>query len=167
MLGVLSDTGHEVSHIGAAYDVGLSPEDPGSDIQQWVNDAHRAEAHWWIGLSLGAAVAHIAACSVPEPRRPMRLTLINPFADRVDLSRQVGFSLGEQWRLSPIAFRSPGGIQVDLIISTHDERITPDHGHQLLTCYPAGDVVVLELEADHSISDRDQQRMLASLLMRR
>jgi hypothetical protein len=165
LFGVLRDAGFTIDCVVEAYDIGLPPDNPGSGIQQWVNDSARTVSHWWIGLSLGAAVAHIAACAAPEPRRPKRLTLINPFADRMELSRHLDFSLNNQWRLKPIDFRSPGGILIDLIISRLDERISPEHGYRLKECYSADDVTVTELDADHALSEESQQRLLASLLL--
>ncbi len=165
LFGVLREAKCTVDCVGAAYDIGLLPDNSGSGVQQWVNDPKRTVSDWWIGLSLGAAVAHIAACTAPEPRRPKRLTLINPFADRIEVSRHLGFSMSGQWPLKPINFHSSGGILVDLIISRWDERIPPDYGNRLKDCYPAGDVSVIELDADHAISEPSQQRFLASLLL--
>ena len=165
LFGVMRDAGFAVEWVGSAYDKGLLPDDAHSDIQQWVNDPQRAVSKWWVGLSLGAVVAHIAACTAPEGRRPKRLTLINPFADRMELSQHLGFSIADQWRLRPIDFHSPGEILVDLIISKFDERIPPDHGHRLKDCYSTGDVTLIELDADHALSQESQQRLLASLLL--
>jgi hypothetical protein len=167
LLLVLRDSGFTIGHVAVPYDVGLLPDNPGSAVQHWVTDPARTVSQWWIGLSLGAAVAHIAACSAPESRRPKRLTLINPFADRMELARDLGFSLNDQWRLKPIDFHLPRGILVDLIISRLDERIPPEHGYRLKRCYHPDDVIVTELDADHALSEERQQRRLASLLLSR
>ena len=167
LFGVLRDAEFTIDCVTEDYDIGLMPDNAGSGVQQWVNDPKRTVSHWWIGLSLGAAVAHIAVCTAPQSHRPKRLTLINPFADRMELSRHLGFSMIDQWRLKPIDFHSPGGILVDLIISRFDERIPPEHGHRLKECYSAGDVAVIELDADHALSEESQQRRLASLLLSR
>jgi pimeloyl-ACP methyl ester carboxylesterase len=164
---ILRDAEFTVDCVGSIYDIGLLPDNAESDIQQWINDPKNPTSDWWIGLSLGAAVAHIVACTTPESRRPKRLTLINPFADRLELSLQLGFSMSGQWRLKPIEFHSPGGIIVDLIISTRDERIPPDHGQQFKDCYSAVDIAVVELDADHTISKESQQRQLGALLLSR
>ncbi len=164
---VLRDAGFTVDTVGATYDKGLLPDNADSGIQQFVNDPNRMVCNWWIGLSLGAAVAHIAACTAPAHRRPKRLTLINPFADRMELSQHLAFTMDGQWRLKPIDFHSPGGILVDLVLSLCDERIPSEHGFRLLDCYPAGDVDLIPLDSNHAVADESQQRLLASLLMAR
>jgi hypothetical protein len=164
---LLRDAGFAVDRVGGCYDIGLLPDNPRSEVQKWISDPKRVSSDWWIGLSLGAAVAHIVACTIPEPRRPKRVTLINPFADRMELSRHLGFPMGDQWRLKPINFQSPGGILVDLVISRLDDRIPPEHGHRLKDCYSVDDLALFELDADHALSENNQQRLLASFLLSR
>ncbi len=161
----LRDDDFKIDRITENYDVGLPPDDARSAIQRWVTDPRRVVSHWWIGLSLGAAVAHITACTTPPSCRPKRLTLINPFADRAELSRYLGFSMAGQWRLSPISFPSPGGFVVDVIISRFDERIPAEHGHRLSECYSERDVKIIHLDADHAVSAEGQQRELAAILL--
>ena len=163
--GVLQDAGFPSERVEATYDAGLLPDNASSGVQKWVNDPRRTISNWWIGLSLGAAVAHIAACTAPEHRRPKRLTLINPFADRMELSQHLGFPMRGQWRLKPIDFHCLGGIRVDLVLSMRDERIPPQHGKRFIDCYSAGDVALIEMDTNHAVTDESHQRLLASLLL--
>ena len=110
-------------------------------------------------------MAHSAASCAPPSQRPKRLTLINPFADRMELAQRLGFSMTNQWSLKPADFHSPGGLLVDLVISKRDDRIPPEHGYRLKECYPTGCVRVIELDADHALSEESQQHRLASLLL--
>lgn len=164
---ILREAGYYIDLVNTDYDIGLLPNNLSSGVQLYVNDPTRVMSNWWIGFSLGAAVAHIAAATAPVHRRPKRLTLINPFANRLELSEQVGFNIGDQWRLNPVEFSCPNGISVDLIISRRDERIPPDQGRRLIGCFPKNNIMYLELDADHMISGGTQQSLLATLLLSR
>ncbi len=130
---------------------------------QWLMDI--PPVPWWIGLSLGAAVAHIVAATIPVRSRPRRLTLINPFADRIELSRQRGFSLKDQWPLRPVEPFAAQCMKVDLVLSRFDERIPWSHGVRLQECYRATDVRLLSLEADHALTTPAIQVDLANWLL--
>lgn len=165
LLGSLGESQFDVKWIDHQYDSGLPPDNPNSDIRQWVADPQEKPADWWIGLSLGAAVAHISLCCAPQSRLPKRLTLINPFADRVELAAYAGFSIADQWNLIPVGFRFKRDIAVELVVSSNDVSVPPEQGMRLLSCYPTSNVTVINLHADHSISSISAQRSLASILL--
>lgn len=146
------------------YDVGPIPGEPDSPVIQWLNK--QTAYSWWIGLSLGASVAHISAATVAPIRRPCRLTLINPIADRIALSYQNGFSLDQRWRIIPHTIIVPGIAVVDIVVSKFDERVPPEHGRSMLACYPDSRVRFIELESGHTVDEYSVQRDLSGLLLR-
>jgi len=120
---------------------------------------------WWIGLSLGASVAHIVCSTICEEKRPMRLTLINPFADRVELSAIRGFPMGDQWHLRPDKYALPPETVADVVLSLRDERIPSEQGLRLHSQWGAQRSRVIWTDADHVISDSNEQQRLAKLLL--
>ncbi len=167
LFGALRTAKFTINRAEVTYDSGAPPQDAGSGVQKWIGDARHEVPKWWIGLSLGASVAHIAACTVPDRFKPNRLTLINPFANREELSKEAGFDMKEQWQINPIEFNCPSGIHVDLVISRFDNRISPEHSRRLRACFSGADVKTIELDADHRISDEEQQHLLAESLLTR
>jgi hypothetical protein len=159
----LSGAGFAVSWVDVPYDCGPPPDSPISAVARWL--AQRPLAEWWIGLSLGASVAHVAAATAAAGRCPRRLTLINPIADRVKLAEERGFSLEGRWPLLAEQFPVFGVAAVDLILSTHDMRVPPEQGRSLVKCYPASSVRVVEVATGHAFEDVAIQRSLLSSLL--
>ena len=157
--------GFVVRIVKAPYDVGPLPAYSSSLAHQEVLHSDTPAGGWWIGLSLGAAVAHIVCSTVFSEKRPRRLTLINPFADRVELSIVRGFALGDQWRIRPEKYRVPPGISVDLILSLRDERIPLEQGLRLQSLWSDPRSRVVWTDSDHIISDFTEQQRLAKLLL--
>lgn len=165
LLNSLQDAGFAIERMEVEYDSGPPPQDASSEIQRWIRGTPYGVPRWWIGLSLGAAVAYVVACTLPECCKPRRLTLINPFANRRELSKQAGFDMGTQWEINPSEFACPPQLRVDLVNSRFDERIPSQHSHRLGTCLAGVDVRMIELNADHRISDEAQQLLLAQVLL--
>jgi len=161
----MRSSGFVVQIVSAPYDIGPMPADSASLAHQEIMHSDTPVGGWWIGLSLGAAVAHIVCSTICRERRPRRLTLINPFADRAELSIIRGFDLGNQWRLRPEKYSVPAGISVDLILSSRDERIPPDHGLRLQSLWEDQRSRVVWTDSDHVISDSSEQQRLAELLL--
>ena len=76
------------------------------------------ECTWWIGISLGASVLWTLSSLVES--RSIRLTVINPFADRERLSREKGFNLRGQWNFKPIDFQSVAE-HIDVVVSIYEK----------------------------------------------
>lgn len=161
---LLKSAGVTLRWLEPDYDVGPAPGEPDSPVIQWLGQ--QSMYSWWIGLSLGASVAHISAATVAPIRRPRRLTLINPIADRIALSCRNGFSLEQQWRIIPQTIEVPGIVVVDIVVSKFDERVPPEHGRSMLSCYPDSRVRFIELESGHTVDEFSVQRNLSALLLR-
>lgn len=165
LLAYLTTCGITVRTVSAPYDIGPLPSEPASRAHQEVMESDTAPSNWWIGLSLGAAVAHIVCSTVCTANRPTRLTLINPFADRLELSRILHFALDDQWPLRPDKYPLPRGTVADLVLSSRDERIPPEQGLRLHSLWGAVRSRVVWTNSDHVISDTAEQRRLAESLL--
>ena len=91
----LSKRGYIIHLLPTAYDEGYFNQ---TDLLNRIP----IECTWWIGISLGASVLWTLSSLVES--RSIRLTVINPFADRERLSREKGFNLRGQWNFKPIDF---------------------------------------------------------------
>ena len=165
LLAHLTTCGITVRTVSAPYDTGPLPSEPASHAHQEVMHSDTEPSNWWIGLSLGAAVAHIVCSTVCAEKRPTRLTLINPFADRIELSKIRQFALDDQWPLRPDKYPLPPGTVADLVLSSRDERIPPEQGLSLHALWGAQRSRVVWADSDHVISDSDEQRRLAESLL--
>lgn len=163
-LRIMEREGHSVEVMPFRYDVGTNPDNPQSCIYQWAIERTNAGAYWWIGLSLGAAIAHIVASVIPIGVRPRRITLINPFADRAQLAKEKNFSLQGQWSLNPVEYKLCVPY-VDLVLSLQDDRIPNEHGKRLLPHINAEKVQVIMLNADHAVQCHSIQSDLAKVLL--
>lgn len=152
----LEARGAEIECVSFRYDCGpLSP-------WTWteVRDNH---AEWWIGLSLGAS---LACYSLPfATRRPKRLTLINPFFSREQLSFEKHFSLDGQWKFSLSGNNEP--VDLDLVVSMNDDKIPLHHSSDILKHNSFNSVSLITVDSNHTIDDRLAQRELASVLLGR
>ena len=166
LLESIAVSGVSITQMECPYDIGLSPDNQYSEIYRWLKQSN-LYWDWWIGLSLGAAVAHIASCIGSINIRPKRISLINPFSDREALSREARFNIQNQWNFKPINYVCSTAIDIDLIISLYDDRISNEHGKQLLKCYPSANIRLTELEADHAISSQIRQHQLAKILLKK
>jgi len=165
LLAHLTTFGITVQTLSALYDTGPLPSEPLSHVHQEIMHSDFEPSNWWIGLSLGGAVAHIVCSTICAEKRPARLTLINPFADRIELSKIHQFALDEQWPLRPYKYPLPPGTIVDLVLSLRDERIPSEQGLHLHALWEAKKSQVLWVDSDHAISDSDAQRRLVESLL--
>ena len=148
-------TGRQVHTCPVPYDTGEFTSRP---FEQWLRQFSDSQP-WWVGLSLGASVAWLLAASVPESLRPQRLILVNPFADRCKLAQTMGFSMRNQWDLSPEQTALPASMDVDLVISLLDTKIPLSHKQNLLPQLPPTGRVHF-LRADHALSTPEFQQSL-------
>ncbi len=160
----MEDNGYSIDIMPHKYDVGETPDNPESSIYQWTNNLAKTGADWWIGLSLGASVAYLVASAISAKAIPKRITLINPFADRVQLAWEKNFSLVGQWLLSPVNHYLHVPI-VDIVLSLNDDRIPIEHGKRLLPMITASELRVVMLNADHAVTASSAQLELADVLL--
>lgn len=73
--------------------------------------------------------------------------------------------MADQWPLRPIDYCLSAYCRVDLVISKRDARIPPSHARRLVDCFGAGTVSLVEVDADHVISDDAAQYKLALQLL--
>jgi pimeloyl-ACP methyl ester carboxylesterase len=163
LFSLLGTRAFSVSRAEALYDIGPPPPDPASTVYRRLMAAPHSPP-WWIGLSLGAAVAHVVAATIPASWRPRRLTLINSFADRELLAHTRDIGLEGQWLLRPIDFAPAAEVRIDIVMSVNDERIPPEHSVRLAAAL-GPDTRIIRLTADHAISDAQVQRQLARELL--
>ena len=140
------------------YDTGIFTLTPFYD---WLNSIPRPD--WWIGLSLGASLAWMAAAECPEMLRPARLTLLNPFANRKILAETAGFSMSNQWDLVPEQVEVPPGIKTDAVISRQDSKIPWECKRNLIHKIPKGQVSLID--TDHAFSSEQEQILLFKTLL--
>lgn len=162
-LDILSDfrrsleaCGAEIECIGFSYDCGpLSP-------QTWteVRDNH---AEWWIGLSLGASLACYSLLFASV--KPKRLTLINPFFSREQLSSEKHFSLDGQWKFSLNGINE--FVDLEIVVSIHDDKIPLHHSFDILRQNSFSNAKMIFVDDNHTIDDSLAQRELASVLLGR
>lgn len=165
LLSQLEKRGFSVGTLKAQYDLGPLPSDPQSAVHHEVGETGNIRRDWWIGLSLGAAVATIACATVLPKAVPARLTLINPFADRNELARLRGFVMGSQWPLCPANYSLPREVKVDIVLSKHDKSIPCAQGLRLHAKWKPKAQIIWS-DSDHVISDVEEQRRLVELLLR-
>ena len=159
----LGRSGYTVQIADVPYNQGLPPENPIGPVARWL--ARSTCANWWIGLSLGAGVAHIAASIVSPFLRPQRVTLINPVADRLTLLKSRGLSARDAWNLQAVDFAVSEVRMLDIVLSNHDPKVPRDQGVSLLDRYPRARSRTLEMQADHAISDHTSQTLLLDFLL--
>lgn len=162
---VLRNHGFKKGVMPIEYDIGPPPNEPDSKIYKWIH--YQSTSHcssWWIGISLGASIAYVLASSAKKDLLPRRITLINPFSNRIQLAREKGFSLNQQWPLMPINF--PLQVPyVDIILSKNDDKIPNVHGQSLIPMILAERICLVFIDADHTISDRKTQAEIANFLL--
>jgi hypothetical protein len=144
-----------------SYDVGSQPDSSHCNIHRYLGNLSSSSYDWWIGLSLGAAVAHICSVSIIPELRPKRLTLINTFGDRKKLAETKGFSIDNQWPLVPQNFPFDSDIQIDVVVSLQDTHIPPSMGLQMENYVQNPNVNFIALNSDHNISSSSKQKDLA------
>lgn len=154
---------NQVNIMQSKYDLGSMPS---SKESVFINEIEREPTYkWWIGLSLGAAVAYVSACTVSLDKRPSRLTLINTFHDRLKLSKRMKFSMDKQWPLIPQNSALDSNIHVDLVISDEDKKMPPEFGLKMLESLSTNNVKLIKIKADHQISSPEYQVKLATVLL--
>jgi len=161
----LTCNGYEVQIVPPLYDVGMPPEFAENAIKCWLHDSANNKSNWWVGLSLGASIAHVVAATIHQSLCPQRLTLINPFSDRVELSHEKGFSLQGQWCFVPHQFRNDFSC-ADIVLSKDDQHVSNHHGRRMLSCYASNNVRLLELSGvSHDLADGQKQSELVDALL--
>lgn len=154
---------HKTSVLKSRYDLGSMPPCKESPV---INEIETGKMYkWWIGLSLGAAVAYVSACAVSLNKRPSRLTLINTFHNRLELSKEMKFSIDNQWPLIPQDFTLDHNIQIDLVISDEDKKIPSKYGLMMLNQMSNNNVNIIKIKSDHQISSPVYQVKLAEVLL--
>lgn len=146
------------------YDFGPLPYKADTPISSFIE--HQTYSHWWIGLSLGASVAYIISSLASKNKKPKRLTLINMFHNRKELSIQKKFSLDSQWDLRPINYKIAKDIKIDLVISEYDKKINPIFGLKMLNRLTSNNVNLFKIKTDHVLSSKTLQEELANKLIR-
>jgi hypothetical protein len=159
----LGRSGYTVQIADVPYDQGLPPDNPLGPVARWLARCVRSD--WWIGLSFGAGVAHIAASIVPPDFRPQRVTLINPVADRNTLLKSRGLPTSNVWKLQPVEFAVSGVRMLEIVLSQHNMKVPRKQGLSLLDCYPGAIARTLDIQADHAISDHARQTLLLNFLL--
>jgi hypothetical protein len=165
LLHRLGASGWHPTRLEPVYDHGPPPGDPGYLLPREVGGDPSQSRRWWMGLSLGAAVALILAGHVRPGQRPQRLTLINPFADRGRLAAEIGFEPEHGWDLVPMAHRPHSEILVDLVLSDSDEKIPRIHSELLREALRPARPRIITIDADHAITAAAAQDRLAGLLL--
>ena len=151
-----ANAGHKIDILNMPYDT--------DDLQEKISVHPHIKYDWWIGISLGASILCYMTDFVPENVLPCRITAINPFFDRRELSLEKGFSLENQWDFSLDKVKT--SIEIfDVVISMKDKSIPMHHGIQLLNSFNAAKKRLITVEADHQITNRKAQTELAALLL--
>jgi len=165
LFSLLRMGGYTVRTIRSPYDQGPLPSLPASHLHREVTNSDAPVSTWWIGLSLGASIAHIVASTISPPKKPKRLTLINPFSDRVALSQIKGFELGDQWPIAPCLYDLPSMTFAEIVLSSDDTQIPNDQGMRLHVEWGSMRSRVITIDGDHSLSAIKSQEILAKALL--
>lgn len=150
----LSKRGYIIHLLPTAYDEGYFNQ---TDLLNRIP----IECTWWIGISLGASVLWTLSSLVES--RSIRLTVINPFADRERLSREKGFNLRGQWNFKPIDYQSVAE-HIDVVVSIYDEAIGARHSLELLSSAQPEVKKLILVKSDHQINNLEAQIELVKLL---
>lgn len=121
------------------------------------------DCNWWIGISLGASLLYYALNYVDDLYKPTRITLINPFSSRKNLSNEMGFDLTNQWDFSPIE-NIVNVDQIELVSSVFDVKIPMYHGINLLNKTISSNKKLIFIDEKHTIDLKEAQIELAQLL---
>ena len=165
LLGLLAKGGVQVLRLRPDYDRGLPPWHPDSPFRNLLTGPEEEKADWWLGLSLGAAVAACVAATIEPQARPARLTLINPVVDRAALARERGFLMEKGWELRLTDLPPPSVSQLDLVISAADERVPAWHGESFREHCIGHPLSYFSFDADHTFSSPSTQERLAVALL--
>ena len=147
---------HDFAFIDFTYDEGeFNPKH--------YNCVRNNTSEWWIGISLGASVLYYLYNFAEI--KPKRITIINPFSDRKQLSIEKGFNISEQWNFAPKCMEIKVK-HIDLVTSIYDKSIPMYHGIELLNKAEADTKNMIFVDADHQISNIEAQKELANCLHR-
>ncbi|XME04042.1 hypothetical protein QYZ88_007655 [Lachnospiraceae bacterium C1.1] len=135
--------------------------DEGDFTPQFYNCITDNTSEWWIGISLGASVLYYLYNFAAV--KPIRITIINPFSDRKQLSIEKGFDLSNQWNFAPKSAEI-NVKHIDLVTSVYDKSISMYHGIELLNKAKADTKNVIFVDADHRVSCIKVQKELAKCL---
>lgn len=156
---VLAKKINSIKIVDVLYDTGeLSP-------QCW-NCVSDNTYGWWIGISLGASLCFYSLQYTSK--LPSRVTLINPFFSRKELSVEKNFSLKNQWNFSledRLSFSSNLDIDLDIVVSIHDDKIPFHHIFDILMRYNTKSTRLIFINSDHAISNDLAQIELVEVLM--
>ena len=150
----LESLGYDFAYIDFPYDEGdLDPKR--------YNCITDNTSEWWIGISLGASVLYYMYNFAEV--KPKRITIINPFSDRKQLSSERGFDISDQWNFAPKSMEIKVK-HIDLVTSVYDKSISMYHGIELLNKAEADTKNVIFVDADHQVSSIKAQKELANCL---
>ncbi|MDR1250458.1 MAG: hypothetical protein LBK63_14310 [Treponema sp.] len=159
-LSCIENMGTTITFFPLEYDKGEKPFYSGS---LWFSWLEKNFYDWWIGISLGASLAYMMASLCEEDIKPNRLTLINPFQSRHELSNEKGFSLENQWDFSPMS-KELTIKNIDMVISINDEKIPIHHGIKLLNHITCTHKTLIIVDDYHCIENPSTQEDLANIL---
>jgi hypothetical protein len=162
-LSELEAADHNIVVIPFEYDTGIAPFSAESELARWCAENYFS---WWIGISLGASLAYTFASLLNESKRPERLTIINPFSSREELSKEKGFSMSGQWNFSPID-HNLSLKRIDVVASVMDKKIPMYHGVTLLNKAATDKKNLIFVDDNHQIQNDAAQKELAELLLDR
>lgn len=145
---------YEISYINFSYDVGnFEP--------QCYICITKNTSEWWVGISLGASILYYMYNFAEI--KPKRITIINPFSDRKQLSNEKGFDISNQWNFAPKSMKIKIK-QIDLVTSVYDQSIPMYHGIELINNAEASTKNIIYVDADHQVNNIDAQKELAKCL---
>jgi hypothetical protein len=160
LLSFFRQNGYCVVSIPFDYDSGEVPFKKDSDWCKWLQSN---KYNWWIGISLGASLAYTMLSLSEETIQPKRITLINPFSSRKQLSIEKKFSLENQWDFSPTEYELVVN-SIDMVISLFDEKIPIYHGISLLNHTRSQHKKLIFIHDYHEVKDSTAQTELAKIL---
>ena len=100
---------------------------------------------------------------LPKEFYPFRITLINPFYSRRELSQENGFDSSNQ--MDFCLDEAISGVKfVELVLSVYDSKIKMSHGIRVLNQFSSSDKKIIFINSDHSIQNADAQAELAQIL---